>query len=166
MESLFQDFAVFSLSNLDSLIPNRLSLASFHKTIGVRPMSKYEDTPAAIAMILFTLGGIFYVFQLIFMTEAWLAENGIGPEAIGLARVLGFTWLGIVVVLIRTFISGPAGTSAFFVALVIAQIGIFLNLWHQELMGALEVSVLDDAIIVTVLTALLLFGWSRIRSKT
>ena len=50
--------------------------------------------------------------------------------------------------------------------LVIAQIGIFLNLWHQELMVALEVSVLDDAIIVTVLTALLLFGWSRIRSKT
>ena len=129
-------------------------------------MSKYEDSPAAIAMILFTLGGIFYVFQLIFMTEAWLAENGIGTEAIGLARVLGFTWLGIVVVLIRTFISGPAGTSAFFMALVIAQIGIFLNLWHQELMGALEVSVLDDAIIVTVLTALLLFGWSRIRSKT
>ena len=73
------------------------------------------------------------------MTEAWLAENGIGTEAIGLARVLGFTWLGIVVVLIRTFISGPAGTSAFFMALVIAQIGIFLNLWHQELMGALEV---------------------------
>lgn len=26
-------------------------------------MSKYEDTPAAIAMILFTLGGIFYVFH-------------------------------------------------------------------------------------------------------
>ncbi len=129
-------------------------------------MSKYEDTPAAIAMILFTLGGIFYVFQLIFMTEAWLAQNGIGPEAIGLARVLGFTWLGIVVVLIRTFISGPAGTSAFFVALVIAEIGIFLNIWHQELMGALEVSIRDDAIIVTVLTALLLFGWSRIRSKT
>ena len=116
-------------------------------------MSKYEDTPAAVAMILFTLGGIFYVFQLIFMTEAWLAENGIGSEAIGLARVLGFTWLGIVVVLIRTFISGPAGTSAFFMALVIAQIGIFLNLWHQELMGALEVSIMDDAIIVTVLTA-------------
>ena len=129
-------------------------------------MQKYGDTPAAIAMILFTLGGIFYVVQLIFMTEAWLAENGIGPEAIGVARVLGFTWLGIVVVLIRTFFSGPAGTSGFFMALVIAQIGIFLNLWHQELIVALEVSVLDDAIIVTVLTALLLFGWLRIRSKT
>ena len=129
-------------------------------------MQKYGDTPAAIAMILFTLGGIFYVVQLIFMTEAWLAENGIGPEAICVARVLGFTWLGIVVVLIRTFFSGPAGTSAFFMMLIIAQIGIFLNLWHQELMVAQEVSVLDDAIIVTVLTALLLFGWSRIRSKT
>ena len=129
-------------------------------------MQKYGDTPAAVAMILFTLGGIFYVAQLIFMTEAWLAENGIGPEAIGVARVLGFTWLGIIVVLIRTFFNGPAGTSAFFMMLVIAQIGIFLNLWHQELMVALEVSVLDDAIIVTVLTALLLFGWSRIRSKT
>ena len=129
-------------------------------------MSKYEDTPAAIAMILFTLGGIYYVFELIFMTEAWLSHRGIGSEAIGLARVLGFTWLGIVVVLIRTFISGPAGTSAFFIMLVIAQIGIFLNIWHQELMGALDVSILQDAIIVTVLAALLLFGWSRIRSKT
>ena len=129
-------------------------------------MQKYGDTPAAVAMILFTLGGIFYVAQLIFMTEAWLAENGIGPEAIGVARVLGFTWLGIIVVLIRTFFNGPAGTSAFFMMLVIAQIGIFLNLLHQELLGALEVSIMDDAIIVTVLTALLLFGWSRIRSKT
>ena len=129
-------------------------------------MQKYGDTPAAIAMILVTLGSIFYVFQLIFMTEAWLAENGIGAEAIGLARVLGFTWLGIVVVLIRTFISGLSGTSAFFVALVIAQIGIFLNLWHQHFTADSAVSIMDDAIIVTVLTALLLFGWSRIRSKT
>jgi hypothetical protein len=129
-------------------------------------MQKYGDTPAAIAMILVTLGSIFYVFQLIFMTEAWLAENGIGAEAIGLARVLGFTWLGIVVVLVRTFISGLSGTSAFFVALVIAQIGIFLNLWHQHFTADSAVSIMDDAIIVTVLTALLLFGWSRIRSKT
>ena len=129
-------------------------------------MQKYGDTPAAIAMILFTLGGIFYVAQLILMTEAWLSENGVGAEAIPVARVLGLTWLGIVVVLIRTFISGLSGTSAFFVALVIAQIGIFLNLWHQHFTADLAVSIMDDAIIVTVLTALLLFGWSRIRSKT
>jgi len=131
-------------------------------------MQKYGDTPAAIAMILFTLGGIFYVGQLIFMTEAWLSDNSIGVEAIGLARVLGFTWLGIVVVLIRTFINGPAGTGAFFMALIIAQIGIFLNLWHQYFTAdpAIAASIIDDAGIVTVLTALLLFGWSRIRSKT
>ena len=131
-------------------------------------MQKYEDTPAAIAMILFTLGGIFYVGQLLFMTEAWLSDNGIGAEAIGLARVLGFTWLGIIVVLIRTFTNGPAGTGAFFIALIIAQIGIFLNLWHQYFTSdpTRAASIIDDAGIVTVLTALLLFGWSRIRSKT
>ena len=67
-------------------------------------MSKYDDTPAAISMALFTLGGIFYVFQLIFMTETWLSENGVGSEAIPLARVLGLTWLGIVVVLILSLI--------------------------------------------------------------
>lgn len=129
-------------------------------------MSKYGDMPAAISMALFTLGSIFYVFQLIFMTEAWLGANGVGPEAIALARVLGFTWLGIVVILIRTFVTGLSGTSAFFVALLVAEIGIFLNLWHQHFMGNLKVSILDDAIIVTVLLALLLFGWSRVRSKT
>ncbi|HCX87946.1 MAG TPA: hypothetical protein DG761_07960 [Gammaproteobacteria bacterium] len=129
-------------------------------------MQKYEDTPAAIAMILFTLGAVFYVAQLIFMTEAWLSANGVGAEAIPVARVLGLTWLGIVVVLIRTFINGLAGTGAFFTALIIAQIGIFLNLWHQHFTADLEVSIIDDAGIVTVLTALLLFGWSRIRSKT
>ena len=161
-------YRVFLPSNLGPLIKYRLSLGSFHKTKGVRPMSKYEDTPAAIAMILFTLGGIFYVGQLLFMTEAWLSDNGIGAEAIGLARVLGFTWLGIIVVLIRTFTNGPAGTGAFFIALVIAQIGIFLNLWHQyfTLDPTRAASIIDDAGIVTVLTALLLFGWSRIRSKT
>jgi hypothetical protein len=52
---------------------------------------KYNDTPAAISLGLFLLGGLFYVVQLLFMTESWLAENGIGPEAIGVARVLGFT---------------------------------------------------------------------------
>ncbi len=128
-------------------------------------MQKYEDIPAAIAMILFTLGGLFYTAQLLFTTEAWLSGNGIGTEAVGLARVLGFTWLGIVVVLIRTFINGPAGTGAFFMALIIAQVGIFLNLWHQHFAAELEVSIIDDASIVTVLTALLLFGWARIRSK-
>ena len=128
-------------------------------------MQKYNDIPAAIALMLFTLGGLFSAAQLLFTTEAWLTGNGSGKEAVALARVLGFTWLGIVGVLIRTFINGPAGTGAFFLALIIAQIGIFLNLWHQHFTAELEVSIIDDASIVTILTALLLFGWMRIRSK-
>ena len=45
-------------------------------------LKKYNDTPAAIALALFTLGGAFYVAQLLFMTEAWLAENGMGVESV------------------------------------------------------------------------------------
>jgi hypothetical protein len=126
-------------------------------------LKKYNDTPAAIALALFTLGGAFYVAQLLFMTEAWLAENGMGAESVVLARVLGFTWLGITVGLIRTFTNGPDGSSTFFMALVIAQIGILINLWHQHLIGTL--GVFDDAIIVSVLTALLLIGYLRVRSR-
>ncbi|MGE4648336.1 MAG: hypothetical protein AAEJ59_09770 [Arenicellales bacterium] len=126
-------------------------------------LKKYNDTPAAIALVLFTLGGAFYVAQLLFMTEAWLAENGMGTESVVLARVLGFTWLGITIGLIRTFINGPDGSSTFFMALVIAQIGILINLWHQHLTGA--PAVFDDAIIVSVLTALLLIGYLRVRSR-
>jgi hypothetical protein len=126
-------------------------------------LQKYNDTPAAIVLILFTLGGAFYVFQLLFMTEAWLAENSMGVESVPLARVLGFTWLGIIVGLIRTFTNGPEGSSTFFMALVIAQIGININLWHQYLTGA--PTVFDDAIIVSVLTALLLIGYLRVRSR-
>jgi len=86
-----------------------------------------------------------------------------GAESIVLARVLGFTWLGIAVGLIRTFINGPEGSSTFFMALVTAQIGILINLWHQHLIGV--AAVFDDAIIVSVLTALLLIGYLRVRSR-
>jgi hypothetical protein len=86
-----------------------------------------------------------------------------GVESVPLARVLGFTWLGIIVGLIRTFTNGPEGSSTFFMALVIAQIGININLWHQYLTGA--PTVFDDAIIVSVLTALLLIGYLRVRSR-
>ena len=128
-------------------------------------MKQYGDTPAAIAMGLFTLGGIFYVIQLLFMTESWLAQNNVGPEAVPVARVLGCAWLGYTVVLISTFISGPEGTRRFFNALVIAQLGVLIVLWLQSFSEAYREAVFDDAIIVSVLTAFLLFAWSRIRSR-
>ena len=131
-------------------------------------LEKYNDTPAAVAIILYTLGCAFYVFQLLVMTEAWLADNGMGPETVGLARVLGFTWLGIIVGLIRTFTNGPDGNSTFFIALIIAQLGLVLNLWHQYLFpvdAAAAATVLDDSIAVSVLALLLLIGWFRVRAR-
>ena len=131
-------------------------------------LEKYNDTPAAIAIILYTLGCAFYVFQLLFMTESWLAENGMGPETVGLARVLAFTWLGILVGLVRTFTNGPDGNSTFFIALIVAQLGLVLNLWHQYLFpadAAAAATVLDDSIAVSVLALLLLIGWFRLRAR-
>jgi hypothetical protein len=131
-------------------------------------LEKYNDTPAAIAIILYTLGCAFYVFQLLFMTESWLAQNGMGPETVGLARVLAFTWLGILVGLVRTFTNGPDGNSTFFIALIVAQLGLVLNLWHQYLFpadAAAAATVLDDSIAVSVLAILLLTGWFRLRAR-
>ena len=125
---------------------------------------KYNDTPAAICLGIYLLGGLFYTAQLLFMTETWLEGNGIGPEAVGVARVLGFTWLGLTISLLRTYSTGPDGQNAYFIAMVIAQIGILLNLWHQHLFAG-AATVIDDAIIVSVLTALLLIGYVRIRSR-
>ena len=125
---------------------------------------KYNDTPAAICLGIYLLGAIFYVFQLLFMTEQWLANELIGPEAIGVARVLGFAYLGYVAGLLMTYKKGPDGHGVFFVSLLVAQIGTFLNLWHQYLFVEV-MTTLDDAIIVSVLTALLLVGYIRIRSR-
>ena len=125
---------------------------------------KYKDTPAAICLGIYLLGAIFYVFQLLFMTEQWLANELIGPEAIGVARVLGFAYLGYIAGLIMTYKKGPDGHGIFFISLLVAQIGTFLNLWHQYLFVGITTT-LDDAIIVSVLTALLLVGSIRIRSR-
>ncbi|MGA0343499.1 MAG: hypothetical protein ACO3RT_06235 [Arenicellales bacterium] len=128
-------------------------------------MKQYADTPAAIALGLFFLGGVFYVAQLLLMTGSWLAQNNVGPEAVPVAQVLGCAWLGYMVALLRTFVKGPTGSGPFFIALVVAQLGVLIVLWLQSFSEAYREAVFDDAIIVSVLTALLLFGWARIRSR-
>jgi len=125
---------------------------------------KYNDTPAAISLGIYLLGCTFYVFQLLFMTETWLAGEEIGPEAIPVARVLGSAFLGFIVGLILTYINGPDGQRIYFLALLVSQICTLLNLWHQHLFTE-NPTVFDDAIIVSVLTALLLVGYFRVRSR-
>ena len=125
---------------------------------------KYNDNPAAICLGLYLLGCIFYVFQLLFMTETWLAAEEIGPEAITVARGLGSAYLGFIVGLILTFMNGPDGQKIYFFALLVAQICTLLNLWHQHLFAG-NTTVFDDSIIVSVLTALLLTGFFRVKSR-
>ena len=125
---------------------------------------KYNDTPAAISLCIYLLGCIFYVFQLLFMTETWLAGEEIGPEAIIVARVLGSAYLGFIVGLFLTYINGPDGQRIYFLALLVAQICTLLNIWHQHLFTE-TTTAFDDAIIVSVLTALLLIGYFRVRSR-
>ncbi len=55
------------------------------------------------------------------MTETWLAGEGIGPEAIPVARVLGSAFLGFIVGLILTYLNGPDGQKIYFYALLVAQ---------------------------------------------
>ena len=98
------------------------------------------------------------------MTETWLAGEGIGPEAIPVARVLGSAFLGFIVGLILTYLNGPDGQKIYFYALLVAQICTFLILWHQHLLAG-NPTVFDDAITVSILTALLLIGFFRVKSR-
>ena len=125
---------------------------------------KYNDNPAAICLGLYLLGCTFYVFQLLFMTETWLAGEEVGPEAIPVAKVLGSAYLGFIVGLILTYMNGPDGQKIFFYALLVAQICTLLNIWHQHLFAG-NPTVFDNAIIVYLLTALLLIVFFRVKSR-
>ena len=123
--------------------------------------SKYNDNLAAIALGIYLLGGLFYVIQLIFMTEDWLSTNQVDANAITVARVLGGTWLGLVLGLLLTFVRGPDGQNLFFWALGIAQIATWVAILHSHFILS-RPGVEDDVLIVTVLTVLFLFGFFRI----
>ena len=132
---------------------------------------KYHDLPAAIAIGLYLLGAHFYIVQTIFMTDAWLAAHEIGIEAAPIVRIMGATYFGFAIGLILTFVNGPDGQRTFFNALLVAQVLTLVILWHAHLMGDLPVSaaaldaLFQDVIAVSVLTALLLAGYFRLRSR-
>ena len=126
--------------------------------------TKYNDTPAGIALCIWTLGLIFYVVQTVFMAEFWLANREVAAGAAPVARAMGASWLGFLVGVIRTFAKGLNGQKAFFNALLIAQVAVLLVLWHGHFIAGYP-AMGKDVVIVTVLTALLIFGYSRVRSQ-
>ena len=77
---------------------------------------------------------------------------------------MGFAYLGYILGMVLTYVKGPDGHKVYFLSLLVAQIGTFLNLWHQHLLVE-NPTVLDDAIIVSVLTALLLIGYFRVKPR-
>ena len=126
--------------------------------------SKYNDTLAAIALGIYLLGGLFYVIQLIFATEAWLVANQVDVNAITVARVLGGTWRGLVLGLLLTFVKGPDGQNLFFWALGIAQIATLAAILYSHFILS-RPGIEDDVIIVTILTILFLIGLFRIKDR-
>ena len=126
--------------------------------------SKYNDTLAAIALGIYLLGGLFYVIQLIFATEAWLVANQVDVNAITVARVIGGTWLGLVLGLLLTFVKGPDGQNLFFWALGIAQIATLAAILYSHFILS-RPGIEDDVIIVTILTILFLIGLFRIKDR-
>ncbi|MEE3000766.1 MAG: hypothetical protein VX693_12655 [Pseudomonadota bacterium] len=126
--------------------------------------SKYNDNLAAICLGIYFLGCLGYVVQLIFTTEAWLVANEIDTNAVTVARVLGSTWLGIVLGLFLTFMRGPDGQGLFFWALGVAQIATLATILHSHFVLAVPTTA-DDAAIVSVLTLLFLIGFFRIKSR-
>ena len=125
---------------------------------------KYNDTPAAIAMGLYLLGALVYGLQLIFTSESWLTAHDIGPEGIPLARALGAAYLGFSLGVILTFVNSPDGQKTFFMALAAAQLILLVVLWHACIAEIGSV-LLQDVVAVSVLTAVLLFAYFRLRSR-
>lgn len=126
-------------------------------------LAKYNDNVTATVFGIYLLGIVVYVVQLIFMTEVWLKGEEIDVSAVTVARVMGGTWLGFGAGLLLTFIQGPDGQKTFFMGLVVAQIATFLLILNSYLQG--ESNSGDDTIIVAILTALLLIGCFRIKSR-
>ena len=100
---------------------------------------KYNDNPAAICIGIYLIGSIFYVFQLLFMTEIWLAGEGIGPEAIPVARVLGSAFIGFIIGMVLTYINGPDGQKIYFFGQLTGTKSSRLPLFiHQSRLGKLK----------------------------
>ena len=127
--------------------------------------SKYNDTPAAIAIGLVT---VFYIIQVVlfaFTAETFLEDIGIGPEALPMAYWLCFLFATLAIGLILTFVKGPDGQSIFFNVMLIGQIGSVIGNLIEIATDSATKSSPGQLVMFIVVAALYCFGYFRVRSR-
>ena len=127
--------------------------------------SKYNDTPAAIAIGLVT---VFYIIQVVlfaFTAETFLEDIGIGPEALPMAYWLCFLFATLAIGLIFTFVKGPDGQSIFFNVMLIGQIGSVIGNLIEIATDSATKSSPGQLVMFIVVAALYCFGYFRVRSR-
>ena len=127
--------------------------------------SKYNDTPAAIAIGLVTVFFIIQVVLFAFTAETFLEDVGIGPEALPMAYWLCFLFATLAIGLIFTFVKGPDGQSIFFNVMLIGQIGSVIGNLIEIATDSATKSSPGQLVMFIVVAALYCFGYFRVRSR-
>ena len=130
--------------------------------------AKYNDNLAAIVLSIYLVAAFVYAFQFLFLAEWSLAQRGImmdpAPQVGMVARAVGTAWLGLSFGILLTLLKGPEGQKIFYHSLMVVQISVFAALWHAHLIEQWPF-ILPDALIVTVITAMLVFVYLRIKTR-
>ena len=127
--------------------------------------TKYNDTPAAIAIGLVT---IFFIIQVVlfgFTAETFLEDVGIGPAALPMAYWLCFLFAAMAIGLILTFVKGPDGQSIFFNVVLITQIGGIIGNLIEISADTATKSSPGQLVMFIVVAVLYCFGYFRLRSR-
>ena len=127
--------------------------------------SKYNDTPAAIAIGLVTIFFIFQVVLFAFSAETFLEDSGIDPAALPMAYWLCFLFATLAIGLILTFVMGRDGQSIFFKVVLVTQIGGIIGNLSEISTDAATKSTPGQLVLFIVVAALFVFGYVRVRSR-
>ena len=130
--------------------------------------AKYNDNLAAVILSIYLLAAFAYAFQFLFLAEWSLANRGImmdpAPQVGMVARAVGTAWLGLSFGILLTLLRGPDGQKIFYDSLMVVQSGVLAALWHAHLIEQWPF-ILPDALIVTVITAMLVFVYFRVKPR-
>ena len=127
--------------------------------------AKYNDTPAAIAIVVVTLFFIIQVVLFALTAETFLEEAGIDPVALPMAYWMCFLFATLAIGLILTFVKGPDGQSIFFNVILIVQIGGLIGNLIEYATDAATKSPPALLVLFILVAALYCFGYFRLRSR-